>query len=188
MKNKLSRIRGTITAKNYKAMSTNVDLTVRDTRNRLLTVQHVYASSDIRSNMLGTLGIGMAIEFYIEEGFDPLKTFYTGIGVITILDPLELSSDWEDVNGDLFPTDEPPGESWDFVTADVQRIRALLDQAKIKIQEEFSPTPEAMQDVERRLDRLARKARETTAFDWKRLFVTAIVGVAADLGFGGTVP
>jgi len=188
MNAKLSRLRGTITAKNFSTSSKSIDLTVRDTRNRLLSVQHRYPSTDVLLNVHSSLEKGMAIECYIEGSFDPLKVLYAGVGVITVLDPLELSPDWEDVDEDLFPAEDPSVENWEFGADDIQRIRALLGRAKAKIQEEFSPTPETMQEVEQRLDRLARKARNTTVFDWKRLFVTAIVGVAADLGFGGSVP
>ena len=189
MNESVSKVRGTITAKECTGSRRVVDLTIQDTRNRLFSLQYTFSSTQECYNVHGSISVGDPIEAFISGRFSPLQASYRAIGVITKLDPEELTPEWEDVNYDLF-TGAPVRheDDFDFSAEDLNRIKILLQRAKQKIREEFRPSEAAARKVDSRLDQLARQARETSAFDWKRLFVTAIVGVGADLGFGTSVP
>jgi hypothetical protein len=184
---KLQRIRGVITAKEFSGNS--IDVPIQDTRGRLVTLQYSFPSGDIRRNMYTSLKDGTPIEGYLAGPFNRMRVAYKGVGVITIIDPLELTPQWDDVDHDLFPTAElNPEDDREFTDDELRAIRALTNRAKRAIHETFSPPPEIQAKIDRHLDQLARDSRETTAFDWKRLFVTTVVSIATDLGFGATVP
>ena len=133
---------------------------------------------------------GMAVQLLLKGPINHTATSFESVGLISLLDKSELAAEWNEVAEELFPegTGPQPGDNRRFTKNDQVRIRELLDAAKERIREEFSPPQAAQRKIESRLDCLAKKASQAGAYDWKRLFVTAVVGLAADLGFGGTVP
>lgn len=67
-------------------------------------------------------------------------------------------------------------------------MRAALIDAERATEEAFSPSPQQQEDIHAKLEYLARKVAELDKFNWKRLFITTLVGVSVDLGFGTLIP
>jgi len=68
------------------------------------------------------------------------------------------------------------------------RVAAALDEARTRIADEFQPSTTALRDIDDKLNYLKRKVVELDKFNWKRLFITSLIGVAIDLGFGTLIP
>jgi len=75
-----------------------------------------------------------------------------------------------------------------FTERDVVLISRLLTAARDRIKETFKPSEEVMAKVEEHLDSLERKTPSVTKYDWRRLFISCIVSVSMDLGYGVEVP
>ncbi len=67
-------------------------------------------------------------------------------------------------------------------------ISRAIEHAKSDIHEKFSTTETQQSEIEAKLDYLERKVNDLDKFNWKRLFVTTLVGISVDFGFGTLIP
>jgi hypothetical protein len=103
----------------------------------------------------------------------------------------------------IYPAVSPgPGAGVDFLqdaffsdadkqpfTLDERRLLAeVLQVAKGTIRETFDTTPSQQTAIDQKLDYLASKIAELDKFNWKRLFISVLVGVSVDLSFGTLIP
>ena len=74
-------------------------------------------------------------------------------------------------------------------TPEQRRMVVLaLEGAKEEIQRRFETSKSQQDQIDKKLDYLADKVTELDKFNWKRLFISTLVGVAVDLSFGTFVP
>ena len=102
---KSTLFRGIITAKNFSFRS--IDITIKDMRSRLVTLQYSFPSEDVRRNMIDSLEDGMVIEGYLDGAFSPMVAVYKGVGVITVIDPLELTPSGRKLTTNSFRLEGP---------------------------------------------------------------------------------
>lgn len=159
-----------------------IDLAIRLPYGHIVNINYNFFRESILKNLLRTLKVGMAVTVNVEGevNFDK-KLDYKGIGAIKINDyTLQLN---EYIDDNLKQRKEDY-----FSEGEVVLIRHLLDRALVKIKEDFDPPDEEIVKVEKHLDSLSRKTKGLTKIDWKRLFVSCLIDISIDLGFGSTIP
>jgi hypothetical protein len=75
-----------------------------------------------------------------------------------------------------------------FTPEERRLLHQLLERAKQEIHERFETSESQQADIDEKLDYLKRKVDELDKFNWKRLFLSTLIGIAVDLGFGTLVP
>lgn len=90
-----------------------------------------------------------------------------------------------DVFGTSYPNDNDKTE---FGLEERRRLKDEVRSTYTSILRTYGPSPEASEDIYTKMDYLERKVDELSKFDWKRLVVITIIGVAIDLGFGTKIP
>ena len=121
----------------------------------------------------------------------PYQLFAEGMLLSSLEDNLVFPAIPETPDGEIDPFTEAlfsEAEKIPFTPQERQILHSVLDRAKEKIHQEFQTSEAQQADIENKLDYLKRKVDELDKFNWKRLFITALVGVAVDLGFGTSIP
>jgi hypothetical protein len=159
-----------------------IDLTIRLPHGHIVNINYTFYRQSIKDNLLRTLKTGMAVTVGVDGEVNlDRKLDYNGVGAIKINDrALQLN---EYIDDEL-----KQKKSAYFSESEVVLIRNLLDLAKTKIKDDFEPSVEEMAKVENHIDSLAKKTKGLTKIDWKRLFISCLIDISIDLGFGSTIP
>jgi len=112
---------------------------------------------------------------------------YTGVGAIRMLSELETSAVWAQTKKAIFGKNQAPNEDT-FSEEDKEFILRKISEVKKEIRTKFSPTKEQLDKVDAHLEFLSNKTNSSTKYEWKKLFVSCIVSISVDLGFGVSVP
>lgn len=158
-----------------------VDLTIKLISGDVVNVHYLFKRESIRDNIVESLAKGMMVSIAVDGGpaLDT-KFDYAGIGSIKIQD---LSNEL-----DRFLRNQFKEHDEYFNTQEIDFINQLLFKVRDRIIDEFEASPEVMEKVEEHLDTLARQSSSVTKYDWRRLFVTCVVSISIDLGFGVSIP
>jgi hypothetical protein len=105
----------------------------------------------------------------------------------SILDPFATTDAEQDV-GFLSDTLFTEAEKRPFSPDERNQVIAALEEAKEVIHTEFATTSTQQNDINSKIDYLERKVTELDKFNWKRLFVSTLVGISVDLLFGTVIP
>lgn len=159
-----------------------IDLTLKLIEGHIVNVHYLFRRQSVRDNIVNTAEKGMMITVSVAGPVDLDGKFdYDGIGAIQIHD---LSNELDRYVREKFRTTE---EDY-FTEREAVLINRLLTTAGDRIRETFKPSEEVMAKVEERLDSLERKTRAVTKYDWRKLFVSCVVSISMDLGFGVSIP
>lgn len=186
----LTVVRGTITATSFETVTgRELHVTLKDVQGSIFTISYPYRDRNIIKNMSESLAVGLAVECRVKGKFRKEHGDYVGVGVVGVIDAMELQPEWQYVHDQLY---EQPLPGFDqrgdrFTPEEVRLIRETVRRAQTKIQAHFSPAGEKSAKINKRLDDLESKAITSSKTDWKKWFVTAIVGIAVDLGTGLSV-
>jgi hypothetical protein len=102
----------------------------------------------------------------------------------TLIDPFVDTAGEKDFKDALFSEEEKRP----FTLEERGLIVQALADAKGAIKEKFQTSEQQQRDVDQKLDYLMRKVAELDRFNWKRLFVSTLVGLSVDLLFGTMIP
>jgi hypothetical protein len=83
-----------------------------------------------------------------------------------------------DFLADALPPEEDESH---FTHQEKEFIKQSLASARDEIKRRYHPSPSQMSDIEQKIDYLTKKVEELGKFSWKRLFISVLVGIAADL-------
>jgi hypothetical protein len=75
-----------------------------------------------------------------------------------------------------------------FSPAERENVTKALQDAEQKIRETFQPSVDGIDEIHQKLNYLSKKVAQLDKFNWKRLAITTVVGIAVDLGFGTLIP
>lgn len=159
-----------------------IDITLQTNDGHLVNCVYRFGRETVRNNLRDSLKGGMVVTVTVDGEIDLTRKFeYEGKGALRVHDRrLELETYVGEAVG--------PDRGERFSGLEVALLHDLVNRAKEEIRRTFDPTEEEMAKVEDRLDTLDRRTRSATKLDWKRLFISCIVGISVDLGFGSTMP
>lgn len=159
-----------------------VDLALKLIEGHTVNIHYTFQRESVRNNISNSFQKGMTITVSVAGQADLDSKFdYEGIGAIQVHD---LSNELDRYVRREFRTTE---EDY-FTDREVALIGQLLTTARHRIRETFDPSEEDMAKVEEHLDSLERKTPSVTKYDWRRLFVSCVVSISMDLGFGVAIP
>lgn len=159
-----------------------VDVGLKLIDGNFVNINYEFTRESVRDNIVNSIEKGMTITVTPRGAVNMDAMFdYSGIGSIQIQD---LSNELDRYLKKRFRQSE---DSY-FSEQETALICQMLESAKNRIKESFDPDDERMERVEEHLDSLARKTPSATKYDWRRLFVSCVVSISIDLGFGASVP
>jgi hypothetical protein len=148
----------------------------------MVNLHYSFGRKSVRDNICNSVQKGMTITVSVAGQADLDGKFdYEGISAIQIHD---LSNELDRYVRAKFRTTEDDY----FTERDVVLISRLLITARDRIKETFEPSEEVMAKVEEHLDSLERKTRSVIIYDWRRLFISCVVSISMDIGYGVEVP
>ena len=158
------------------------DVTIKMTDGHMVNSRYIFRRESVRNNLYNSLQKGMTVTISV-DGLVNLerKIDYEGVGAIRIHDhAAEL---------EMYISAGFRQEAKEFFTdSEVLLIRDLLERAKQEIKEEFDPSPDELEKINEHIESLSKKTESVTKYEWKHLFVSCVVSVSVDLGFGSTIP
>ncbi len=158
------------------------DITMRSNDSHIVTINYNFRRQSTRDSLYNSLQHGMNVTVSVDGPMNfERKIEYKGIGAIRVHDhAVEL---------DKYIGDSFKKEAKDlFTDNEVVLIRDLLETAKHQIKDKFDPSPDETEKIDNHIESLSRKTASVTKYDWKRLFVSCVVSISVDLGFGKTIP
>ena len=159
-----------------------VDLTLKLIKGHIVNIQYAFPRESARDNIRNSLQKGLTITVSVAGQADiDGQLDYKGIGAIQIHD---LPNELDRYLREKFRITE---EDY-FTEREVAFLSQLLTNAKDRIKETFEPSEEDMAKIEEHLESLARNTASVTKYDWRRLFISCVLSVSIDLGFGATAP
>jgi hypothetical protein len=159
-----------------------VDFTLRLIEGHVVNISYFFPRESIRNNIRNSVHKGLMVTVFVDDQVSLEKMIsYSGVGAIQVHD---LSNELDRYVREKFSKTE----SDYFSQSEIDTIDRMLIAAKQRIQEEFKPNKEVMDKVDEHIDSLARKTKSVTKYDWRRLFVSCVVSISVDLGFGSTIP
>jgi hypothetical protein len=75
-----------------------------------------------------------------------------------------------------------------FTLEERHLLEATLQSTKRVIQDKFKTGDSQQAEIDGKIDYLTKKVSELDKFNWKRLFISTLVGISVDLFFGTVVP
>jgi len=175
-----SKIVGVVTAKH--SLNDNVTLMLKTEQGYIVNIIYELRDYGTNSNLYGTVQKGMLVSCRVKGFFSPeTQLNYRAVGGLRIH---EFADELESLARQHMLGDT--GE--DFTPAEIARIAAVCEQAKAQIRLEFKPNEEVAKAVDRELDQIAQSSKTESKIQWKRLFMSAVVRIAIELGFGATIP
>jgi uncharacterized alkaline shock family protein YloU len=159
-----------------------IDITIRLPYGHIVNTIYTFYRESIQKNLLSTLKNGMSITVSVDGEVNlDRKLDYKGVGAIKINDHALQLNEYID--------DELKQSQADYFSEpEIVLIHNLLELAKTKIKEDYDPSVEEMAKVENHIDSLAKKTKGLTKIDWKRMFISCLIDISIDIGFGSTIP
>jgi hypothetical protein len=94
----------------------------------------------------------------------------------------------EDIDFFVSNLSPPNDEEEHFSSSEKAFIKRSLQEAMQQIKRHFHPDEVQLADIQTKIDYLTRKVEQLDRFNWKRLFVSTLVGIAVDLVFSTEIP
>lgn len=157
-----------------------IDLTVLDGETRLVPLRFAFPSNTMARVFLKALDVGALVRVAIRGGLGDRRSFYRAetlafLSTKDLLEPFGFADDGPAADDPFSPVEQPA-------------LKAALEQAKAEIKSRFRPDAAAMLSIENRLNELGEKVVALSKLNWAKLFVSCLIGISVDLGFGTTVP